>query len=238
MRPSSAVLLLSLLLLQPLETPAAVLMHDAVAVAGRVVTLKALTRGRIFPEGGRLVDFYLEDRHIGRTLSGGDGYAYMEYPARRAGLWRVEARSGPDSDEGTLLVVEKDRGVVVVEVEGALMRSILTFEPRQGSVSALKGLLDGYRVIYISTILGRWKAREWLRQRGFPPSATLSWEGPELIEELKEGGLKLRAVVASPQVVEASAGRIEERFSFGETEGGTVVGDWKEVLESLRKKPE
>ncbi|MEE8328846.1 MAG: hypothetical protein V3R54_02825, partial [Thermodesulfovibrionia bacterium] len=52
---------------------AGVMVYDSVTTTGNAVKLTAVTKGLFFPEGGKLVKFYLDGKHIGTNLSGGDG---------------------------------------------------------------------------------------------------------------------------------------------------------------------
>jgi len=83
---------------------AEVMVFDAVASADKPVRLKALTKGKIFPEGGKLVKFYIDEKQAGKTLSGGDGYAFISYSFNGPGLKALKATSGDDTDEGVVLV--------------------------------------------------------------------------------------------------------------------------------------
>ena len=54
-----------------------VIVHDDIAVKGHRVMLKAETRGSFFADGGQVVEFFVEEHTIGKTLSGGDGVALV-----------------------------------------------------------------------------------------------------------------------------------------------------------------
>lgn len=123
---------------------AAVEIYDSVTAVNRAVKLTAFTKGRFFSEGGRLVDFYIDGRHIGRTLSGGDGYAYLHYTPRQGGVKKLEVRSGDDSATAVVLVMEGNERAVLVEVEAGLRRSVFQDEPRPGSLEAVRGFSDKY----------------------------------------------------------------------------------------------
>ena len=72
-------------------------MYDQVTTVGTPVYLEVLTKGRIFAEGGRLVEFYLDDRRLGKNLTGGDGHGYRKYTPEQAGMIKVSARSEGES---------------------------------------------------------------------------------------------------------------------------------------------
>ena len=85
----------------------AVIVYDRVTTVGTPVYLKVLTKGRIFADGGRLVQFYLDDKSFGKNLTGGDGYGYRKYKPRRAGIINGRATSKGESGAGLLLVMKK-----------------------------------------------------------------------------------------------------------------------------------
>ncbi len=223
-----------LLLLSPGRAPAAVVVHDCVAVVNKAVMLEALTKGRLFPEGGRIVDFYVDGKRLGSTLSGGDGYAYMEYTPRQRGVRRVEVRSGSDRATAVVLVVGTREKALLVEVEGALRASLFSGEPRVGSLEAIEALGRRFRVIYLTRLPAAEVPAQWLRDRGFPASALLRWNGPGLVEELKASGIRVYAIIASPSVAADAAGYIEKRFTFEESDDAVVAEGWKEVTEGLQ----
>ncbi len=213
---------------------AAVVAFDSVAVIGKPVMLKAQTKRLIFPKGGRLVEFYMDEKHMGRTLSGGDGYAFLEYLPRKAGLRKVEVRSDDVRDNASILVMRRNDRVIFIEIEGGLFESILSNRPREGSKSAIKGLLRKYRIVYITTMLGTKNSGKWLKEKSFPLSVILSWTGPELFDEIKELGTRLYAVIGSPDILSEASEYTKKRYSFEETEDGVAVKDWEEVLKLLK----
>ena len=77
-------------------------------------------------------------------------------------------------------------------------------------------------------------SRQWLNANGFPISAVLRWRGAELLDELKESGIRLYAIIGSPAVVADASGYIEKRFSFSEADDAVAVKDWKDVTERLK----
>lgn len=212
---------------------AEVIVYDSVTTSGRTAILKALTKGRFFPEGGRRVEFYIGKRHIGTTLSGGDGYALLKYLPLSKGIKHLKVRSGADSNEGVLLIIEKDERVILTEIEGSLLKSPFSFQPLKGSKDELQRLSWRFRIIYLTTMIGVKKARQWIKENGFPQSAVLRWGGSEMLDELQAQGIRLYAIVGSPSVLSESSEHIKKRFSFKETEEGIVVEDWKDISKRL-----
>ena len=53
-----------------------VTVYDTVVIEGQKVMLRAETSGILFRKGGELVEFCIDGKSIGKTLSGGDGVAF------------------------------------------------------------------------------------------------------------------------------------------------------------------
>lgn len=232
-------LLLSLaLLFSAADAGADVVVFDEVVPHNTSARLRALTKGRFFPEGGRLVTFVVDGKEIGTTLSGGDGYAFYRYTPRSGGVLRFEARAGDDRDAGVIVSMGRRDSLVIVEVESSLIEPSLALTPRPDSVNALKEIARDARVLYITTLMGAGRARAWLADHEFPQSAVMEWEGPRILDAFKEDGINVSAIIASPAVLD-QAGEISGRYSFQETDSGDKAGSWGEILERLRrqKKP-
>ena len=101
------LLILGISILPAARGLSAVIVYDRVTTVGTPVYLKVLTKGRIFADGGRLVEFYLDDKSFGQNLTGGDGYGYMKYTPRRTGIIKVRATSQGESGAGLALVMKK-----------------------------------------------------------------------------------------------------------------------------------
>ncbi len=212
-----------------------VLVLDTVAARGAPVRLTVITKGRFFSEGGRLVDVYLEQKHLGRILSGGDGYGFLKYTPRDIGLKKIEVRSDGDIDKGVLLVAGKEEKIIVIEVETCLGRSFFNRKAQTDSKKAIKAISERYIIIYVTRLIGITISKKLLAQNQYPRSAILRWQGSELLDELKGKGLKLYAIIASAELLSESSEFIDRRYSFKETEEATVVSSWKEILKHLNE---
>ena len=69
----------------------AIIVYDRVTTVSTPVYLKVLTKGRFFAEGGRLVEFFLDENSLGKNLTGGDGYGYRKYTPKHPGIIMVQA---------------------------------------------------------------------------------------------------------------------------------------------------
>ena len=213
--------------------PAGVVVFDDAARVDTIVKLRALTKGRFFPEGGKLVKFYFKDKHIGTTLSGGDGYAFLKHRPSAPGIVKIKVEAGSDSDEGVLLVTGKKDRVLVIEIEGALAGSLLSRKPAKDSNETIKELSENFRMIYITSLMGIQPSRKWLKENDFPLFPVFKWEGADLLNDLQEQGIRIYAIIAAPAIL-SEAPDIDKRFSFEETEEGTAVMDWKDLFKRLK----
>lgn len=213
---------------------AEVIVYDAVIPSGMAITLKAVTKGSFFPEGGKVVEFSADGKRIGRTLSGGDGYAFLKYTPPLPGVKVLKASSDGESDEGTILVTKRHDKVVIIGLESSLFTYPLSFEPLPEGKEAMQQLKTRFKIIYVSTTIGAMRSREWLRAEGFPVFPVLNWNGSDMLSELKEQKIEIYAVVGSPEML-SSAKHIKRRFSFEETEEATAVKDWKDLVKRLKQ---
>lgn len=211
---------------------AEVAVSDAAVSFGRTVILKAVTKGRMFPEGGKIVEFFEDGKRIGRTLSGGDGYAFLKYTPDSPGIKILKASSGDESDEGTILVTEKRDRVIIVGIESSLSADSLFLESLQEGKEAILRLEKKFMIIYVSTIMGVKRSRGWLKTNSYPVFPVLNW-GTDTVSDLQEHEVKIYAVVGSPEMI-SQVKDVNKKFSFEETEEATVVKDWKEIVKQLK----
>jgi hypothetical protein len=220
-------------LLLPMAIHAEIVVYDSITAFKKPVMLKALTKGIVFPKGGVLVDFFVNGKHLGKTLSGGDGYAFFKYIPTRYGVNTVMVKSTDESAEGSLLVARKNENIVLLGIEGTIIESIFSREPKKGSVEGIKKIMGKYRVIYLTTMLGSNRSRKWLKEGGLPLSLILPWTGVDLLDELCDLGIKIIAIIGSASLIEESSEHVKKRYSFDDTENGIVVKDWNELVKKL-----
>lgn len=219
--------------LMPACAAAGVICYDSLAVSGSAVMLKARTKGRVLPAGGKLVKFYVEGVSLGQTLSGGDGVAYMEFVPRKKGLLHVKAAEGDEEDICLLLALKRGRRVVFVDVTAALMGGLFSNEPAEPeSPEAIIEIMKKYPVIYMKTeLLGVPYLKKWLGDNGFPESPVLEWDNGRVLEDSLQKGLKIRAVIGGPSVAAASGRYDVDGICFGKECQSRKK--WKEIAESL-----
>jgi hypothetical protein len=215
-----------------------VMVLDRVTMVKAPIRLTVLTKGRFVSAGGRLVDVYLDDEHLKRILTGGDGYGYLKYTPRSPGYKKIKALSGSDSAEGLLLVMTKKDRAIVIEVEEGFRTAVFSDVIKQSSLKVVKALSNHYKIIYLSRFAGKSITGAWLEKQGFPKSVILGWRGPNTLTGLTKKGIQLHAIIGSTAVISEAAGNIENRFTFKKTRDGTTVKDWEAILEHLQEKNE
>ena len=214
-----------------------VFIFDQVTTLNTDVYLKVQTKGRIFSEGGKRVDLFVNDQKIKRILTGGDGYGYHKYMPVTPGLIPIEARSEGHRDTGILLVVDKGDKVILIEVESGLKESPLSDRARRDSRQAVKDLSQKYKVVYFNSFLGTILFESWLQKEKFPESAVLKWQGAAMLRTLQNRGVNLHAIIGSAGMVSEAREHINKRYTFEETEDGRTVKDWEEIMEFIREAP-
>ncbi len=223
------------LVLPATRSLSAVIVYDRVTTVKTPVYLKVLTKGKIFADGGRLVEFFMDDKSLGKNLTGGDGYGYRKYVPRRAGTFKVRATSDGESGNGLVLVMKKSDKAVLIEIEGGFKDAYISDIAAGASRQAVKQLLKKYRVIYLSRNTGVRMARNWLDEMAFPDAPVLRWRGAQTLNALKEKGIQLYAIIGAAGVLAAAADHVEKRYTFDETQNGQTVNDWHELMTELPK---
>lgn len=220
------------------DCAAEVAVLDRVTTVNTPIRITVLTKSRFFSAGGRRVDVYLDDKHLKRILTGGDGYGYLKYTPRSTGYQKIKARSNSDSAEGLLLVMTKKDRAIVIEVEEGFKTAVFSEEIKQSSLKVVKTLSKKYKIIYLSRYLGKSITGTWLEKQSFPKSVILDWQGSNTLTALKKKGIQLHAIIGSTAVISEAAKNIENRFTFEKTKDGTTIKDWDEILEHLQEKHE
>ena len=211
-----------------------VVVLDRVTTVKTSVRLTVLTKGRFFAAGGRLVDIYLDDKHLKRILTGGDGYGYLKYTPQSEGFKQIKARSNGDSAKGLLLVVAKKDRVIAIVVEDGFKTAVFSDEIRQNSLKVVRTLSKTYKIIYLSRLAGKSVTAPWLDEQGFPRSVILKWQGLNTLKALKKRGIQIDAIIGSSAVISAAADIVENRFTFEKTKDGTTIKNWDEIGKLLQ----
>lgn len=215
----------------------AIITYDNVTTVGTPVFLKVLTKGVIFADGGRLVEFFLDEKSLGKNLTGGDGYGYRKYTPKRPGLMKLNARSKGESGSGLLLVVKKREKVVFIEIESGFKDAFISEIAAGASRRAVERMMKNYRIVYLSRYTGVRAARDLLDEGELPEAPVLRWEGAKMLSALKKRGIQLYGIIGSAGLIAESEEHIDRRYTFEKTQNGQTVKDWEEIIELLKKKP-
>ena len=215
-----------------------VVVFDHVTTVQSPIKISVLTKDGFFSAGGRLVDIYLDDNHLKKILTGGDGYGYLKYTPREPGLKKITARSDTDSTSGLILVMNDNEKAIIIETEGAFKDTVFSDEIRESSQKAVNLLSENYQVIYLSRFLGKDITGSWLEKQNFPKSVILRWHGPKTVENLKNNNVQLHAIIGSADVISEVTDQIESRLSFDKTNDGKTVKDWDEIVKLLLESPQ
>lgn len=238
-KPLFTLALTFVLAIFPLVASASVEVRDMVTVKGNTVMLSARTGGAFLSEGGKVVEFSVNGKLLGGTLSGGDAVAYMEFTANDKGLHEILARSGGDEDKGLLLVVEPGTKVLLVDVAGALFKDPIGRAPRDDTLEALKALETEYQMIYLhSRLFGLKHARKWLKDNGFPSMPVTAYQKGRTVRRLRQMGLSVEAIVTGPTVIGEILESDVKVFTFDKKGTGEHVSGWEEVREALSETSE
>lgn len=211
---------------------------DGVTTVKTPIRITVLTRSRFFAAGGRLVDIYLDDEHLKRILTGGDGYGYLKYTPDSPGFKKIKVRSNSESAEGLLLVMTKKERAIVIEVEEGFKTAVFSDKIKKASLQAVKTLSKSYKIIYLSRFVGKSITTNWLEKQGYPESVVLGWQGSGTLTALKKKGIQLHALIGSAAVLSEAQGEVEKRYTFETSKNGTAVKDWEEILEHLQEEPQ
>ena len=226
--------ILALILLFSVESYAEVVFYDSVCLKDEKIMLKAVTKGKIFTKGGQLVEFSVNGKSIGKSLSGGDGAAFKEFRAEKSGLHKVSVVSGKDKDSGFLLSLKKGAEIVFIDVEGSISQP-LSGRPVKDSREAIKAIAKRFPIVYLQAgILDIRALKKLLKENEFTEAPLLQWRDGNVFEEADKKGLKIKFVIGGKTVIESAKEFKPKAFSFDEVEGAEEVRGWEELGKKLR----
>lgn len=224
------IFLVILFCIFPASALPGVIVEDTVVLKGRKIMLRAETKGKLFSKGGEVVEFFVDGKSIGRTLSGGDGVAFKHFIPINTGLHQISVRSGTDEDTGLLLSLKKGACIVFVDIEGSLIEGLFPPEPKQGSQKAIREIHKKFPIVYLRTRFISAKAiKGWLRKHEFIRLPVVPWRQGAIFDEIAEEGLKIKAIIAAPKVIESAREHKPLAFSFEAVEDAEEVAGWEEI---------
>jgi hypothetical protein len=199
--------------------------------------LRAETKGTLFSKGGELVEFFINGKSLGKTLSGGDGIAFKPFTSQRTGLHEIQVKSGEEDDSALLLSLKEGTSIVFVDVQGALLEGRFTRKPKPESQNVIEQISHLHPVVYLQRgFVSLRMTEEWLKDHGFLNLPVVPWRKGKVFDEMAHMGLRVEAIIGAGAVIE-SATKYEPRlFSFEPVDDKTWVRDWKEIKERFVKK--
>jgi len=217
---------------------AEIFVHDMIAVRNEKTLLKAETKGRFYRKGGELVEFLVNGKSIGKTLSGGDGFVFKQFASQKTGLHKITVKSATETSDGTLLVLNKGAGIFFADVESSLLDGgLFAKKPREGSQKAIKEINKRYPVIILQTgFVSKKTIKEWLSKNGYPLLPVMPWGNGNIFDEFTEKGMKIIAVAGNNAIIDSAAEYKPLSFSFTGKDGAIDVKNWDEIRKKLLKK--
>jgi len=229
------ILSVFLLFVFPSNALSDVIVHDMVMPQGEEMMLRAETKGKIFSKGGERVEFFVEGKSIGKTLSGGDGFAFKQFTPLKTGIHRITVTSGIGEGNGLLLSLKKGTRIVFIDVEGSLLRGPFSKEPRQGSQKAIKEIYRKFTIVFLQTGLLNVKTlKAWLKENKFIEVPVIPWGQGSLFDDIHKKGFKIKAIIGSEAVIESAKGYKPLALSFEGGEDVKEVKDWEEIQKKLK----
>ena len=218
----------------PASALSRVTVYDTVVIEGQKVMLKAETSGKVFRKGGELVEFFVDGQSIGKTLSGGDGVAFKQFTSIKTGLRQISVRSDKDEDTGLLLSLKRGASIVFVDVEGSLIEGLFSWEPKHGSRKAIKEIHKMFSIVYLQTsVVGLRAVKVWIEENEFEKLPVVPWRQGAIFNEIAEKGLRIKAIIGGPKVIESAKEYKPLAFSFEASEYAENVKDWEEISNKI-----
>jgi hypothetical protein len=206
-----------------------IIIHDIVVPAGKEVMLRAEVKGKLFRKGGELIEFFVNGKSIGKSLSGGDGFAYKQFIPLKISRYQIKAKGGKDEGKGLVISLGRGAKLIFVDVENSLFERFSS-KPRQGSQKSIKEINRRFPVVLLKTSpLNIKSVKELLKKNEFPDLPLISWEQGTVLSEFAGDGFRIKAVIGSPDVIYSSKEYKPLAFSFEETEDAVEVKDWEEI---------
>jgi hypothetical protein len=229
------IFLAALFCLLPPSAFSRVIAHDTIGLKGQKLMLKAETRGRLFSQGGELVEFFVDAKSIGKTLSGGDGVAFKPFTPARTGLHQIRVTSAEDEDTGLLLSLKRGSSIVFVDVQASLLESLFSRTPKEGSQKAIGEIHNRYPIVFLQTgFVGIRVIKAWLKENKFEALPLIPWSGGAIFDEIADKDLRIKAIIAGPKVIESAKAHQPLAFSFEAVDDAVKVKDWAEISKKLK----
>ena len=213
-----------------------VIVHDLIGLKGEEIMLQAETKGKFFTKGGEVVEFFIDKKSIGKTLSGGDGFAFRRFNPIKSGIYLITVKSGKDEGNGLLLSLNRGDRIIFIDVEGSLFEGLFSKKPRKESQETIKKISRRFPVVFLQAgLLGIKAIKRWMKENGFIILPVIPWSQGMIFDEISAKGLKIKAIIGSQAVIESASEYKPKAFSFEEVEDAEEVKDWEEIRKKLFK---
>ncbi len=233
MKIFSVSLILSLLLLLPVVSYSEVVFYDKIALVNGTIMLKAETRGRFFSKGGEIVEFAVNKKSIGKSLSGGDGNAFREFTPRTAGIYKISVTSGKHKDSGLLLSLIK--GTPIVFIDEAVILDPFSAKTPEGSTKTISEIAKRFQIVYVKTgVLDLKTVKKQLEDNKFVTAPVIFWNNGDIFRDIKSKGLNIKFIIGTGPFIESAREFNPAAFSFEDTEGATEVKDWEDLGKKVK----
>jgi hypothetical protein len=220
----------------PAKASPRVIVNDLVVQKGQRVMLRAETKGTLFSKGGELVEFFIDGKSHGKTLSGGDGLAFKPFTPQRTGLHEIQVKSGGEEDSALLLSLKRGVGIVFVDVQGALLEGRFSRKPKHESQNVIQEISDLHPVVFLQRgFVSLRMTEEWLKDHEFLNLPVVPWRKGKVFDEMADMGLRVEAIIGAGAVIESARKYGPRSFSFEPVDDETWVRDWEEIKEKLLK---
>lgn len=185
------------------------------------LSVRLVTGGLSFvhrPISGERIEFMLEGRSLGQTLTGGDGMAVKQFTPSKPGLYLITVRlvDNPryEADPAEFYVACRRASHPILLIALSSVRTpsrppAVPFSPAPSSeampeaAKILSKLSDRYQLVYLETgdeTLGP-ETKDWLARQDFPPAPLFVWPLPtesaqreerfaERLQEFRDEGWK------------------------------------------------
>lgn len=231
----TAIILTLLFCMFPLDALSEVIVHDLVVPEREKAMLRGETKGKFFSKGGEVIEFFVDSKSLGSTLSGGDGLAYRQFVPPGAGLYHIRARSGNEKGTGVLLALKKGIGIVFIDLEGSVLGGLFSRQPVSGSKKAIKEISRRFPVVYVqSGFVGTGMLKEWLKENGFMGFPVVPWKNGAIFDEMHDKGFIIKAIIGGPHVVQSAIKYHPLAFTFQKDDNAVEVKNWEEIRKRIK----
>jgi hypothetical protein len=235
-RISGAFIILTLMsYMVPQSALSEVIIHDIVVLERKEVMLRGETKGKLFSKGGEVIEFFVDGRSLGNSLSGGDGMAFRQFVPPGSRLYEVTARSGNEKGTGVLLALKKGTGIIFIDAEGSVLKRPFSGRPTSGSQKVIKEIGRKFPIVFLqSGFTGITTLKLWLKENGFMISPVVSWNNGTIFDEMYEKGFTIKAIIGGPHIVQSAMKYHPLAFSFQRDDNAVEVKDWEEIRKRLK----